>query len=70
MHTSTLVDIVAIHSNRNDAASHKKSTIGSSSSTNSILLMSALDDIHHFSKQMTLFELELKSLITTHFPIF
>jgi transposase len=71
MHTSILVDIVAIHSNRNDAASHiksiAKSTIVLSNSTNSIPFMSTLDDIRHFSKQMTSFELELKSLITTYF---
>jgi transposase len=71
MHLSTLQRIIKIHGDRTLAASSIKSmakdTIGNACDSNEILLINALDDILHYSKQLERLEKQVKIIMKESF---
>lgn len=71
MHIKSLVDIIKVHANRDDAASKIKSiaknSIGQSSRINAILIQNTLDDIFHYNSQMNLIGGEIESIVSDNF---
>ena len=67
MHTDTLVSIIKIHGDRNNAAilikSLAKATIGNRSLSNALLINSIIEDIKHFKKQINTIDKHLDQLM-------
>ena len=67
MHTDSLVKIIKIKGDRQNAAdlikSLAKSTIGNSSLSNELLITSILEDIKHFKKQIDTIDIHLDQLM-------
>jgi len=71
MHLSTLQESIKIQGDRVSAAltikSMAKTTIGHKCDSNGILLLNALDDILHYSKQLKRIEKQMKSIMQANF---
>jgi len=67
IHLNTLISIIKIKGNRNEAAklikSLAKSTIGNLSHTNTILINTIISDIMHFTKQLNLIDSQIDILM-------
>ncbi|MBI9015212.1 MAG: IS110 family transposase [Clostridiales bacterium] len=71
MHLTTLESIVKVRGDRLVASKMikalAKSSVGSTNITNSLLILSTLDDINHYQNQMNIFMKEIKAIVNEHF---